>query len=277
MPRATVSAAVAQVEGELGVRLLQRTTRSVRLTADGAAALEHARGLIEEFNAFQQSFRTASPLARGRLHVDLPSRIARRIVLPALPGLLSAHPELEIDIGSDDRRIDLVEEGVDCAIRVGALPDSSLVARPLGTARLINCASPAYLAAHPRVRTRDDLRRHWAIHYEPSRRFSAHPGTTGWLYLDADGVEQCVPLRCRVQVHTTEAYFAGAIAGLGLVQVPAFDARDAIARGDLVEVLPRFRPAPLPVNALYPHRRHLSPRVRVFLDWLEGLLVQWLD
>lgn len=274
LPRATVSAAVAQVEGEFSARLLQRTTRKVSLTADGAAMLERARGLIDEFESLYGQLRPSSANVSGRLIVDLPSRIARRIVVPALPQLLDQHPALEIDLRSDDRRIDLIEEGVDCAVRVGTLAPNSLVARPLGRLRMINCASPAYLAARPRLRTLGDLKRHVAIHYSAERDGGGRSATAWDVGADDPPRQASVP--CRLTVHTAETYIACGIAGLGLIQVPAFDVRGAMARGDLVEVLPRWRPAAMPVNALYPHRRHLSPRVRMFLDWMQQLLAETL-
>lgn len=152
IPRASVSAAVQQLETQLGVRLLHRTTRQVRLTADGEQLLERLRPLLAEVEDIDQSFQASQRQASGRLSVDVPSRIARRMIAPALPGLLRRHPHLQLVLGSADRAIDLVQEGVDCAVRVGDLHDSSLVMRPLGHIALINCASPAYLSefGHPR-------------------------------------------------------------------------------------------------------------------------------
>lgn len=151
VPRASVSAAVQQLETQLGVRLLHRTTRQVRLTADGEQLLERLRPLLAEVEDIDQSFQASQRQASGRLSVDVPSRIARRLIAPALPSLLRRHPHLQLVLGSADRAIDLVQEGVDCAVRVGDLHDSSLVMRPLGHIALINCASPAYLSeyGHP--------------------------------------------------------------------------------------------------------------------------------
>lgn len=277
LPRATVSAAVAQLEALLGARLLQRTTRKVSLTHDGVAILEHAHRMVEDFDTLQHQFRATSAPVSGRLSVDLPSRIARRIVIPALAQFLASHPDLEIILGADDRRIDLVEEGVDCAIHVGPLADSSLVARPLGMIQLINCASPGYLAANPKLQHLDDLNRHCAIHYGLRRSSSMLARETAWDYVDAAGVTRQRMVRCRVSVHTAETYIASAVAGLGLVQIPAFDVRDARRRGELVEILPHWRPAPMPMHALYPHRKHLSLRVQTFLNWLEALIQSKLD
>lgn len=170
VPRASVSAAVQQLETQLGVRLLHRTTRQVRLTADGEQLLERLRPLLAEVEDIDQSFQASQRQASGRLSVDVPSRIARRLIAPALPSLLRRHPHLQLVLGSADRAIDLVQEGVDCAVRVGDLHDSSLVMRPLGHIALINCASPAYLSefGHP-LHPADLAEGHWSIGYASPR------------------------------------------------------------------------------------------------------------
>jgi LysR family transcriptional regulator, regulator for bpeEF and oprC len=272
LPRATVSAAIAQLETALGTRLLQRTTRKLSLTEDGSSILERTHMLLDEFEALHNQFRANTAPLIGKLSVDLPSRIARRIVIPALPQFLRCHPELNIIVGADDKIIDLVEEGVDCAIRVGTLPDSSLVAKPLGMVEMINCASPNYLAEHNKLESLDDLASHKAIHYGNKRSGSLNVTETDWQYVDSDGLQKTVAVPCRVSVHTVETYIASAIVGLGLIQVPEFDVKDLIKEGKLVAVMPSWRPAALPVHALYPHRKHLSSRVRVFLEWVALLL-----
>ncbi len=155
VPRATVSAAVQQLEAGLGTRLLHRTTRQVQLTADGVLLLERGRRLLAEADELDRLFRRRDRDVIGRLNVDVPSRIARRVVAPALPSLFRRYPKLQLSLGSTDRSIDLVQEGVDCAIRVGRLADSSLVVRPLGQFTLINCATTTCAnAACPSIRMR---------------------------------------------------------------------------------------------------------------------------
>ncbi len=272
MPRATVSAAVAQLEAQFGTRLLQRTTRKLSLTEDGSSILERAHMLLDEFEALHHQFRAHSAPLTGKLNVDLPSRIARRIVIPALPQFLARHPDLNITLGADDKIVDLVENGIDCAIRVGPLSESSLVAKPLGMLEMINCASPAYVQAQAQLESPDDLPMHKAIHYGNKRNGHLNATETNWDYVDSDGFEKTASIPCRISVHTVETYIASAVAGLGLIQVPAFDVSDLLAERKLVEVMPRWRPAAMPVHALYPHRKHLSPRVRVFMDWVAALI-----
>ena len=272
MPRATISAAVAQLEAALGTRLLQRTTRKLSLTEDGSSMLERAHMLLDEFEALHHQFRPHSAPLNGKLNVDLPSRIARRIVIPALSQFLAHHPDLNITVGADDKIVDLVENGIDCAIRVGPLSESSLVAKPLGILEMINCASPAYMQAHAQLENLDDLAVHQGIHYGSKRNGHLNATETNWQYVDSDGLEKTTTIPCRISVHTVETYIASAVAGLGLIQVPAFDVSDLLNEGKLTEVMPRWRPAPMPVHVLYPHRKHLSPRVRVFMEWVAALI-----
>lgn len=268
MPRSSVSAAVQELEGRVGARLLARTTRKVAPTNDGAAFYERCQRLIADVEEVEALFREGAHPA-GRLRVDMPGRIGRLIVAPALPDFLERYPEIAVELGVSDRAVDLVEEGIDCTIRVGPLSDSTLVARPIGDLVLINVASPAYLARHGTPRAPADLAGHHAVRY-------ASPSTgrvEGWEWVEA-GATRVLDLPGRVTVNSAEAYIAAAVAGLGLIQIPAYDVRGDIAAGALVEVMSDHRAAPLPMTLLYPSRRHLSRRLKVFADWLVPLLFQ---
>ena len=274
LPRATVSAAVQELEAELGTRLLHRTTRQVQPTTDGTQLLERLRQLLADAEDVQAMFRGRHGEVSGQLNVDLPSRIARRLVAPALPELLRRHPRLRLGLGSSDRAIDLVQEGVDCAVRVGELHDSSLVLRPLGRLALVNCASPDYLREHGTPRQPAELAQgHLMVGY-------ASPGTgreQAWEYLAADGTPHELALPSRVLANNAESYIALSLAGLGLIQIPRFDVQHLLAAGRLAEVLPAHRPAPMPVSLLYPHRQQRSHRLQVFIEWFEALLRPCLE
>lgn len=272
LPRATVSTAVQQLETRLGARLLHRTTRRVGLTPDGEVMLERARALVADMEDMEQQFLPAHGQVSGRLKVDVPSRIARRLIAPALPGFFERHPAVELELGSSDRAVDLVLEGVDCALRVGPLASSSLVARPLGHFTLINCASPAYLARHGTPRTPADLLQHMAVNYASPTSGRAAP----WEW-QRDGETMSLRMRSQVAANNAETYIACALAGLGLIQIPAYDVREHLAAGELVEVLPEARAEPLPVQLVYPHRRNLSRRMQAFAAWLETVLADALD
>lgn len=267
LPRSSVSAAVQTLETRLGTRLLHRTTRKVAPTQDGAAFYERCLRLISDMDEAENLFRRSASGPTGRLRVDLPSRIGRLIVAPALPEFLARYPGIDIDIGMTDRAVHLIEESVDCALRVGPLADSGLIARPFGTLRLINVASPDYLQRHGTPLTPDDLGAHVAVNY-------ASPSSgrvEDWEWIEG-GEVRTVSVTGRVSVNSAEGSIACCLAGLGLIQIPAFDVIDHIREGRLVEVMPDHVAAPMPMALLYPHRQHLSRRLKVFADWLEGLM-----
>ncbi|OJA79612.1 transcriptional regulator [Burkholderia ubonensis] len=269
LPRPTVSNAVQYLEKHLKIRLLQRTTRHVALTAEGATYYERCARLLADLDDAETLFEDAGASPRGVIRVDLPERFALDKVIPAIPSFHARYPDLRIVMSTTDRFVDLIADGIDCAVRVGALSDTSLVARRIGELAQVNCASPAYLARHGTPRSPDDLPEHVAVGY-----FSSRTGRElDWEYADMDtGEIHAVKMRSIVSVNSSQAYLACCVAGLGLIQAPR-DGLDApLADGTLVEVLPEWNAAPLPVSVVFPHGRHLAPRVRIFVDWLANAL-----
>ncbi|KVP94576.1 transcriptional regulator [Burkholderia ubonensis] len=269
LPRPTVSNAVQYLEKHLKIRLLQRTTRRVALTAEGATYYERCARLLADLDDAETLFEDAGASPRGVIRVDLPERFALDKVIPAIPSFHARYPDLRIVMSTTDRFVDLIADGIDCAVRVGALSDTSLVARRIGELAQVNCASPAYLARHGTPRSPDDLPEHVAVGY-----FSSRTGRElDWEYADMDtGEIHAVKMRSIVSVNSSQAYLACCVAGLGLIQAPR-DGLDApLADGTLVEVLPEWNAAPLPVSVVFPHGRHLAPRVRIFVDWLANAL-----
>lgn len=267
MPRSSISAAVAELEERVGARLLNRTTRKVSPTQDGTAFYERCLRLIADIEDTEGLFRKDSAKPVGKLRIDVPSRIGRLIIAPALPRFLDEYPDIGLILGVTDRAINLVEESVDCVLRVGPLSNSSLIARTIGQLPLINVASPAYLHRYGVPREPGDLVDHWAVNY-------ASPSSgriESWEWLE-DGRLRTLTMRGRVTVNNAEAHIACCLAGLGLVQAPAYDVRHHLEAGELVDIMPNHRAAPLPMTLLYPHRQHLSRRVQVFANWLEQLL-----
>lgn len=267
MPRSSVSAAIQELEGRVGARLLHRTTRKVTPTQDGAALYERCLRLIADVEETENLFRHSIVGPSGTLRVDMPGRIGRLIVAPALPEFLERYPQISVELGVTDRAVNLIEERVDCVLRVGTLSDSGLAARAIGDLPLINVASPAYLARHGVPRTPADLERHRLVNYASPSNGRVAP----WEWVEGDEVKR-VALRARVTVNSAEAYIACCLAGLGLIQIPAYDVNAHLRAGELVEVLPDHRAAPMPMTLLYPHRQHLSRRFQVFAEWLEALL-----
>lgn len=267
LPRASVSLAIGQLERRLGCRLLQRTTRRVSLTPDGHTVLGSAKALVNSADALDQQFRSGPDALEGRLHVALPTRLSRLWVLPALPGFVAQHPSIALTLSASDQQADLVRDGVDLALRVGELPDSSLVARPLGQLRMLNCASPSYIARHGEPRTLAELDTHLAVHYAPS----GGGRSASWDWQDAQGQTHSRQLHAAVSVNNVEGYIACGLAGLGLIQIPAFDAQALLASGALQAVLPDWPAPPMPAHLVFAHRQR-ARRVQVFADWLVELL-----
>lgn len=268
MPRSTVSTAIAILEARLGTKLLSRTTRKVSTTRDGMVFYERCMRLIADLEEAESLFRSSGQNAVGKLHIDLPGRVGRLIVAPALPNFLARFPDLDLQLGVSDRAVDLIGENVDCALRVGPLRDSELIARHVGNLPFINVASPAYLEKHGvPLRPTDLLKGHRIVAY-------ASP-TTGrleeWEWED-DSDTHSIAVPHAVTVNNAEAYIACCLAGLGLIQIPAYDVEEELVSGALVEVMPGHRVAPIPMTLLYPHRHHLSHRVQIFSDWLITLL-----
>ncbi|MBN3833722.1 LysR family transcriptional regulator [Burkholderia sp. Ac-20344] len=269
LPRPTVSNAVQYLEKHLKIRLLQRTTRRVALTAEGATYYERCVRLLADLDDAETLFEDAGTTPRGAIRVDLPERFALNQVIPALPGFHARYPDLRVVIGTTDRFVDLVADGIDCAVRVGAMSDTSLVARRIGELAQINCAAPAYLARHGTPRSPDELPDHVAVGY-----FSSRTGRElDWEYADMDSGElHAVKMRSVVSVNSSQAYLACCLAGLGLIQAPREGLGPLLADGSLVEVLPEWNAEPLPVSVVFPTGRHLAPRVRIFVDWLADTL-----
>ncbi|WP_436873043.1 LysR substrate-binding domain-containing protein [Kosakonia sacchari] len=268
------SLVVRELEEEIGATLLHRTTRTVQLTEDGRVFYSRARDFLSEAEELKSMFSHGDQSLRGRIRVDMPAVLAQSVVIPALPQLLEAHPELEIELSSTDRRVDLVQEGFDCVVRLGPVVDETLIARPLGHLRMINAASPRYLDRFGVPQTIDDLlsQGHRMVHY--MRNFGSKPD--GWEYPAGDGYHS-VMLPGTIRVNSVPAYHEAGLAGLGLIQGGYSSLLPHIKSGALVEVLPQFRPAPLTAFFVVAHRRNLSQRVRAFMNWTEEMLKPYFD
>lgn len=272
LPKASVSMALQRLETEVGTQLLHRTTRRVQLTADGARFQLRARDLLDDAEELQGMFRREPSQLTGRLRVDMSSGLARHLVIPCLPGFLGQHPGVELELSNTDRRVDLVREGFDCVVRVGPLDDNGLVARPLGAMRIVNCASPEYLAARGTPAGIEDLAQHALVHYVGT----LGQRSPGFEYHDGQQYRS-VPMPGAITVNSGDGYTAAALAGLGIIQVPTLGVRQALAAGTLVEILPQCVAEPMPVTLLYAQRRHLPRRVAAFMEWVAGVIQPELD
>lgn len=263
IPRATATLAIQQLESRLGVRLLERTTRQVRPTPEGQAFYERCVHLLAEFEDAESILQPVASNPAGVLRVEMHGTHASQVVLPRIDEFHSRYPQLELVITTGDRRVDLIGEGVDCAVRGGAFEDSSLIVRRLATLEQVICASPSYLERMGTPRTPESLREHHGIHFVSG--FNA-PDTT--LDLIVDGEMRSFTTGGWLTVNNATSYVTGALEGFGLIQVPRFSLESHLASGRLVTLLDDWEKPRLPISVVYPQRRQLSPRVRVFVDWL---------
>lgn len=260
MSKSAVSKHVAALESHLGARLLYRTTRQVSLTEEGRAYLDRAVRILEDLEEADSAVSTLRAEPRGTLRLNCALSFAIRHIAPALPEFHALHPKLAVDLELNDRFVDLVEEGYDLAVRIGELEDSTLIARRLANVPVLFVAAPGYLRRCGTPSRPGDLAEHACLLYRgrgSGREWLAGTGET------ARRVKVSGPL----VANNGEAIKAAAIGGLGIARLPAFILDDEIARGTLVEVLPAFRPAPIPVQAVYAPNRHLSAKVRAFIDF----------
>lgn len=266
IPRATATYAIKELESRLGTRLLDRTTRHVRPTLDGQAFYERCVHVLSELDDAESSLRHVASNPRGVLRVDMHGTHATRIVLPRIDDFRTRYPGIDLVVSGGDRLVDLVREGVDCVIRAGNPRDSSLVARRLTLMPQVVCASPEYLARFGTPRHPDDLSSHQVV------KFFSSSGTVNYpLELLIDGQIREFVLNGWMSVNDAENYVICALRGCGLIQLPRFHVEDELRQEQLVEVLSDWPSPDLPLSALYPYHRQLSPRVRVFIDWLSKL------
>lgn len=263
IPRSTATKVIADMESRLGVRLLQRTTRVVRPTLDGEAFHQRCMRILHDVEDAEGAFLGVQP--KGLLRVEVQGTLARHFLLPGLPAFFQQYPDIELSISESDRWVDLVEEGIDCALRYGRLRDSDLVARQVATLERLTCATPAYLDRFGTPESIDGL--------APHRMVGLRSITTGAVtpleFQTPTGLKTYSP-PCVLSVTGTESYLAGIRLGLGLAQVPRFHVEEALRERTLVEILHDTPPPSNPVSLLYSHARQLSPRVRAFLDWAAG-------
>jgi DNA-binding transcriptional LysR family regulator len=267
--RPAVTKAVQQLEQELGVRLLNRSTRRVSTTAEGEAFYGRCVQLLASVNDTFASFSQQRAAPKGRLRLHIAVAIAKAVVIPALPDFQQRYPQIELVLGAGDQPVDLIAEGIDCVVRVGELKDSSMIARKLGAIPMVTCASPAYLARYGLPRTLDDLRAHRAVNFFSGR----NRRVMDWAFRPA-GKVVALRLPSGMLTDNSEAFLACGLAGMGLLQGLRPALQSFIDSGQLVEILPGIATVPKPVSVMYPNKAHLPDKVRVFVEWLTELFAR---
>ncbi|MRW92514.1 LysR family transcriptional regulator [Duganella sp. FT80W] len=264
MPNASLSKLVQELEAHLGVRLLQRTTRRVTVTPEGQHYYDKTGLILKELEDVDTSFSISRSKPRGHLRIDVGGSTARDVLIPALPDFLARYPDIRIDLGVSDRAVDMVGDNVDCVIRGGALDNSSLIARHIGNAAMVTCATPAYLKQFGVPAYPDELKNgHRLVSYVSSQNGRAMP-----FRFERNKEKAEIKVEHRVGVNESNAHLAAGLAGIGVIQTFAYAAAPALADGSLVEILKKWRPAPYPFHVVYPQNRHVTHRLRVFIDWL---------
>lgn len=263
--QAMVSRYVQDLEARLGTRLLQRSTRRLSLTEAGAAYFERSQQVLRDVEEMDASVASHTQQPRGTLRLNAPVVFGSRHLSRLLPEYSARFPEVTVDLSLSDRFIDLAEEGVDLALRIGTLGESSLVARRLCPVRLVICGSPTYFARHGRPRTPEDLAKHNCLGYTYTR------GGNEWPVIGPDGPVN-IPVRGSLRANHGEVLYRAAIDGLGLVLQPTFIAGEALENGQLEAVMPDYRPAELSAYAVFLSRKFLSAKVRTFVDFLADRL-----
>jgi len=266
LPRASLTATMQNLEAYLGCTLLQRTTRSVSLTSDGAAYYEHCIAILAALDAAEAPFRMADAPPQGRLRVELPGALGRNVVMPRLAEFHAAYPEVELVVGLSDRLADLNRDGIDCALRVGELEDSALIGRRIGSMRFITCAAPGYLERHGRPETIADLEGHVAVVH-----FSGRTGRAFDWDFAVDGEVRRMTFAGPVAVNDADAYVCAGLQGLGLIQAASYQVAAHLRSGALVPLLSEFPCAAMPVSLVYPKGQMAAPKLRVFNAWIEAL------
>ena len=266
LPKATVSTLIQALESSLASKLLHRTTRHVSVTSDGAAYYERCVRILSDVRDAEESLSRHRFSPSGRLRVDTPTGLTSEILIPALPDFFERYPDITLELGTTDRPVDLIEEGVDCAVRGGELVDTSLIARRVGVINFVTAASPAYverygMPMHPR-----DLERHRCVNY-----FSARNGKImNWDYnRDGERIEMTLP--GVIALNDSSAYVQAGLSGLGVINMTDYLLNEYLATGKMVRLMADWRCDPLPVHVVYPHNRHLSAKVRVFVEWISEL------
>jgi len=269
LPRASVTTTIQGLEKHLQIRLLNRTTRKISLTPDGAVYYERSAQILADVEDVESTFHDAERGPRGRLRIDVKASIGRMILIPMLCDFHAKYPDIDLVIGMNDRPVDLVQDAVDCVIRIGQLKDSSLVARRIGTVQFVTVASPRYFAERGMPETIEDLKQHQAVQY-----FNSRTGRNiDWNFV-VDGEIQSIAVNGRVSVNDGDSYIELALQGFGLIQCPYFMVAKHLESGELKEVLHQWLPEPLPISVVYLQNRHLSPKVRVFVDWVAALFTE---
>ncbi|AIR70945.1 LysR family transcriptional regulator [Dickeya fangzhongdai] len=270
MPNATMSKLIQELEAHLGVRLLHRTTRRVTVTPEGREYYEKSTRILRDLEDIDGAFNAARSKPRGQLRIDIGGSTACDVLIPALPDFLTRYPDIHIDLGVSDRTVDLISDNVDCVIRGGPLENSSLIARYIGSATFVTCATPSYLKCYGTPSYPEELKNgHRLVSFISPQNGKASP-----FRFERQGEKKEIKIDHHIGINESNAHLAAALAGIGIVQTFSYSAGKAIEEGVLTEILQEWRPAPYPFHVVYPQNRHVTHRLLVFIEWLLEIFPQ---
>ena len=266
LPRASATTIIKNLESHLKVCLMQRTTRRMSLTPEGAQYYELCVRVLSEIQECEDALSKTGKGPQGQLRVDMPGSIGRLIVTPRIMDFRERYPDIDLVMGFADKPVSLVSESVDCAIRAGDLSDTNFIRRPLSEVQMLTAASPTYLDQNGIPASFSDLQTHYAVHY-----YSSTSGRAVALNFVVDQVPREVKMRRAMMLSDIEAYVTCGVIGAGIIQAPRFLLQGHLEEGSLVEILPRWKPLPISVSAIYPQNRHMAAKVRVFVEWIAAV------
>jgi LysR family transcriptional regulator, regulator for bpeEF and oprC len=263
MPRGTVSRTIQSLEEQLGVRLLSRNTRQVTLTESGRTYYARCAQILNDLSEVEANLSDSKSLPSGTVRVDTSGTIARTLIIPSLDAFFQKYPDIDVRVGLADRNIDLIQEGVDCVVRAGALEESSLVARRVGRAKIVTCAAPDYLKRHGTPGSLVELSQHLAVNY-----LSARTGKLVPFEFEENGQIVKLTLRSKFAANEGVAYIDAGLRGFGIIQPSRYIVAEMLAAGTLREILPELPCPPISLSIVYPQRSHISSATRAFTDWI---------
>jgi len=271
LPKASISSYIQNLEESIGARLLNRTTRTVTLTHDGEVFLSKAIDLLDEADDLENMFKKVKATLSGKIRIDMPIGFSKNFFMPNLVKFLEKHPELEVELSTTDRKVDVISEGFDLVVRVGVLSDSSLIVKKLGELEIINVVSKKYVKQFGIPKTLDDLKKHKIINYSAS----LNSKSDGFEYFDGEKYRY-IKMKGSLTVNNSETYTAACLLGLGLIQVPKIGVSEYLKSGELIEVLPKYKAEPMLVSLLYPHRKNIPRRTQMCIEWLSQLIEDYV-
>lgn len=263
LPRTTVTVAVQSLENSLDVRLLHRNTRNLSLTAEGAHYYEVCLRVLDDLEDAEQAFQHVLRNPKGHIRIEVSNAIARNIIIPKLLEFNTINPNITMTISTGDEIVDLVRNGIDCAIRVGPLQDSSLIVKKIGELDFIVCGSPSYFENHNIPNSISDLKNHSAVRY--ISRQTGRP--LDWV-ININGENTPLDIKSSLSVNDADSYLECGLQGLGLIMPARFMAQNHISSKRLIQVLPELKTPQLPISILYPQKNHLNPKIKLFTDWI---------